>query len=150
MPVPDPRSRARLAAIGVQVWVRRDRSGRATVADPSVQSTAPRVRLAAGDGAWLLVQRRPWDGRHAELLADIQAAVRPGRCRFGQWADHAEAGLALSELGQRGVAHVIAFGPPPAAAECSMLILAPPLDELAVSAAARRALWQALCAHLAD
>lgn len=149
MPLPDPRSRARLAEMGIEVWVHRGAPRPGLSSDELSSVNEPRVRLAAGDGAWLLVQRRPWDGRHAALLADIQAAIRPGRCRFGQWADSREAGLALSELSGRGVAHVLAFGPPPPADERPELIVVPALDELAASADARRALWLALRPRLA-
>lgn len=142
MPLPDPRSRARLAEIGVDVWVRRH--PQASLDGQVDQVHEARVRLSAGDGAWLLVQRRPWDGQHAGLLADIQALLRPDRCRFGQWADSREAGLAISELAGRGIRQVLAFGPPPTGAERTQIILVPPLDELASSSKARRALWQAL------
>jgi len=148
MPLPDPRSRARLAEMGVDVWVRRDPQGSADGQADQVHEA--RVRLSAGDGAWLLVQRRPWDGQHAGLLADIQAVIRPERCCFGQWADSREAGLAISGLVGRGIAQVLAFGPPPPGAERSEIILVPPLDELASSSKARRALWQALRPRLAS
>lgn len=103
-----------------------------------------RVRLASGDGDWLLVQRRPWDGRHAQMIADIQALLGLARCRFGQWADSREAGHALSELKGRGICYLLSFGPPPPQAERPEVIEVAILDELVASAEARRHLWRAL------
>lgn len=149
MPLPDPASRARLAEMGIEVWAARTRTTpRAPTGDDGSRSE-PRVRLSSGDGDWLLVQRRPWDGRHAPLLADIQALLGPERCRFGQWADSPESGQALSELNARGIRHLVSFGPPPHAGGAE-LIEAAVLDELAVSAEARRRLWRALLPRLSD
>ena len=144
MPIPDPRSRARLAEMGIEVWLKRETVSPSS--SPVVESHAnePRVRLAAGGGAWLLVQRRPWDGRHAVLLADLQALLGVEQCRFGQWADSQDAGQALSGLAERGVRHVLAFGPAPSGARTAGLVELPALEEIAVSATARRTLWQAL------
>ncbi|MGY6553489.1 MAG: hypothetical protein ACXIUM_03095 [Wenzhouxiangella sp.] len=144
MPLPDPASRARLAEMGIEVWLSRTQDSPTTSAVVQGPVDEPRVRLAAGVGAWLLVQRRPWDGRHAELLADLQALLGADQCRFGHWADSREAGQALSELPERGVRHVLCFGPPPAGAPATGLIALPMLDEIATSAAARRGLWHAL------
>ena len=149
MPLPDPRSRARLAEMGIDVWLSRKSHPGPVGAGEQASLAEARVRLAAGDGRWLLVQRRPWDGRHAELLGDIQALLGPEQCRFGHWADSREAGIALSELSARGIVHVLAFGPIPQIVEPSGLVLAPALDELAGSGAARRQLWQALRPRLA-
>ncbi len=149
MPLPDPRSRARLAEMGIDVWVsRRPRSQVAAEGAPLSPAEA-RVRLSAGTGSWLLVQRRPWDGQHAGLLADIQALLGPGQCRFGQWADSRESGIAMSELAERGIEQVLAFGPTPQSAEPSDMVLVPALEELAGSSSARRALWLALRPRLA-
>lgn len=144
MPIPDPDSHARLAEMGIEVWLSRGLRLQPELDAGPERKDEPRVRLAAGAGAWLLVQRRPWDGRHADFLADLQALLGPEQCRFGQWADSREAGQGLSELSERGVNHVLAFGPPPPGASSAGLVELPPLDELAVSAAARRALWQSL------
>ncbi len=144
MPLPDQRSRSRLSAMGITCWVSRDQ----VVADDTAHTHQPRIRLASGDGGWLLVQPRPWDGRHRELLADITALIGPEHCRYGQWAGGSEAGLAWSELGERGVERVIAFGPLPAPLDDAGLIAAASLDDLATSASARRALWQNLRPHL--
>lgn len=149
MPLPDPRSRARLAEMGIDVWVSRQSQSRLDSQGAPADRAEARVRLAAGDGTWLLVQRRPWDGRHAELLADIQALLGPEQCCFGHWADSREAGIAVSELATRGIVHVLAFGPVPPIAEPSGLVTAPALDELAGSGAARRALWEVLRPRLA-
>lgn len=132
--------------MGIELWLQREARPSAASAAAEHAAAEPRVRMAAGSGAWLLVQRRPWDGRHAELLADLQALLGAAQCRFGQWADSREAGLALSELSERGVRQVLAFGPlarPVSEAGIGLLEL-PPLDELATSGAARRSLWQAL------
>lgn len=142
MPLPDRSSRARLAAMGIQTWARRGQAGPAALSDESVRG--PRIRLASGDGSWLLVQRHPWDGSQATLVADITALLGADECRFGQWSSGTTAGLALSELSGRGIIHVIAFGPLPAEVDAPGLIRAPAIDELATSADARRRLWTAL------
>ncbi len=149
MPLPDLESRRRLAEMGVEVWVQRMPGAPTSAHAGSDYADEPRVRLAAGVGAWLLVQRRPWDGRHAALLADLQALLGVEQCRFGQWADSQDAGQALSQLPERGVRHVLAFGPPPLGVPGDKVVEVPALDELAVSAAARRTLWQALRSLLA-
>lgn len=143
MPPADRNSRARLAEMGIEVWLRRA-PRRPNAAADNADGVEARVRLAAGDGAWLLVQRRPWDGQHAQLMADLQALLGIDQCRFGQWAASRDAGHAVSELPERGVRHVLAFGPVPSGAQSEGLVEVPPLDELAASASARRALWQAL------
>lgn len=139
MPLPEPASHARLEAMGITVWAR---ATRPVISSP--EATEPRIRLSSGEGAWLLVQRHPWDGRHAALVADITALVGAAQCRFGQWVGDSEAGVALSELAGRGVRTVIAFGPLPGGREPPSLVRAAGLEELAASAEARRALWQAL------
>ena len=144
MPLPDQHSRSRLSAMGITCWVRRDQG----LGDGAAEHHQPRIRLASGDGDWLLVQPRPWDGRHRELLADITAVIGPEQCRYGQWAGGSDAGLAWSELGERGVEYVMAFGPLPAGLDDAGLIAVASLDDLATSASARRALWQALRRHL--
>lgn len=144
MPLPDPSSRARLAEMGIEVWLSREQRSPMAAAAESGQVDEPRVRLAAGAGDWLLVQRRPWDGRYAELLADLQALLGVDQCRFGQWADSQEAGQAFSELPERGVRHVLSFGPPPAKTPATGLTVVSMLDEIAASASARRELWQAV------
>lgn len=149
MPLPDPASRARLAAMDIAVWVRRSPAAASSGVAVGAGSAEARVRLASGDGEWLLVQRRPWDGRHAELVADLQALLGPSRCRFGQWADSAESGHALSELSARGIRYLLSFGPPPAHAGQPEVVVASDLDELAASAEARRSLWAALRPRLA-
>jgi hypothetical protein len=158
-----PASRERLEALGIDVWVRRDRrvgapamereiaeATSASKADPAGENTAPRVRMASGDGDWLLVRDGPWDGRHDVLLGDIQAAIGSARCRFGQWAHSDSAGVALDELDSRGVRHVLVFGPAPEAAGQYGVLLGPELSALAGSAEAKRRLWRLLAAELAD
>lgn len=146
MPLPDPASQSRLAAMGIEIWARRVPAEPAAV-DPAAEG--PRVRLASGHGSWLLVQRRPWDGSQATLVADITALLGADQCRFGQWSAGSSAGLAVSELAARGIVHLIAFGPLPDKVEAPGLIRAPALDEIAVSAQARRRLWVALRPALA-
>jgi hypothetical protein len=135
-----PRSRWRLAEIGVDVWVRRDRAPE----PDSAAGTGPRIRLASGSGDWLLVQASAWDGRHDKLLGDIQATIGSARCRFGQWSDSASAGVAVDELESRGIARMLSFGPPPERVAEAALVVAPTLEELARDGAARRRLWSLL------
>ena len=146
--MPDTHSRQRLAAMGIDVWLRRDRP--AAVADVHAQSapvdadSSLRIRMASGSGEWLLVQREPWSGQHDKLLADIVAVMGADQCRFGQWAVSDSAGVPIAELESRGIRHVIAFGVPPRESGTEPVHLAPALDELANSAKARRRLWQVL------
>ncbi|MDZ7791258.1 MAG: hypothetical protein U5L08_12365 [Xanthomonadales bacterium] len=156
-------SRERLAALGIDVWVRRDRRPPETPSttdsiqpadsestNPGRESFAPRVRMASGDGDWLLVQDAPWDGRHDALLGDIQAAIGSARCRFGQWAHSDSAGVALDELESRGVRHVLVFGSVPSGAPKHGAVLAVgELPELAKTAQAKRQLWRELAEALA-
>jgi hypothetical protein len=128
--------------MGIELWSRRN-PGRHFGPTESPDE-GPRVRLGSGQGTWLLVQRRPWDGSQATLVADITAVLGADQCRFGQWSVGSAAGLALADLSARGIVHILAFGPLPAASEAPGLIQAPALDELLNSADARRRLWTAL------
>jgi hypothetical protein len=128
--------------MGIELWARREHDRPVGPAESPAEG--PRVRLGSGEGAWLLVQRRPWDGSQATLVADITAVLGTDQCRFGQWSGGSAAGLALAELSGRGIVHVLAFGPLPAAIAAPGLIKAPALDELSASAEARRRLWTAL------
>lgn len=150
-------SRERMAALGIDVWVRRSRVRARTGVEASQGTPEPaegaaqgavRVRLASGEGDWLLVQDAPWDGRHETLLGDIQATIGSARCRFGQWAHSESAGVSIDELGSRGIRHLLAFGTVPDAVDGGQVLLAPALPDLAVSADARRRLWQELTAAL--
>lgn len=152
-------SRERLAALGIDVWVHRDRQVSAqhvskplSMGQGSVDDAGfiPRVRMASGDGDWLLVQNAPWDGRHDTLLGDIQAAVGSARCRFGQWAHSESAGVALDDLDSRGVRHVLVFGDAPAGTPERGVHVAADLSQLALSAQAKRRLWQLLAEALED
>jgi DNA polymerase III psi subunit len=152
MPVTDPLSRQRLAAMGIDVWVQRQpmvatQSRPAATAEAAVEHSL-RIRMASGSGDWLLVQREPWSGRHEQLLADITAVIGADRCRFGQWAISDSAGVPVAELESRGIVHVLAFGEPPRAVDSSQVCLVPPLVDIAAGAAARRHLWQALAPRL--
>lgn len=161
--IPAAASRERLAALGIDIWVRRDRrvpgtaatpdpvrSGVGEAMDSGVAAVVPRVRMASGDGDWLLVQDAPWDGRFDALLGDIQAAIGSARCRFGQWAHSDSAGVALDELDSRGVRHVLAFGSPaPGSPEDGTVLCVPELSRIATSARARKQLWRLLAEALA-
>ena len=142
MPIPDTRSRQRLAAMGIELW--RQRGARPESTGEPENHSRPAIRLASGNGRWLLVQREAWRGSHASLVDDITATIGREDCRFGQWASDSTAGCALDELAERGVDQVLSFGPPPADPGGQPVLEAPPLDELAASAEARRALWQLL------
>ncbi|RFF30282.1 hypothetical protein DZC52_09405 [Wenzhouxiangella sediminis] len=155
-------SRERLAALGIDVWIRRERDrASADAAAPVLETPAvevtdsgaggavARVRMASGDGDWLLVQGSPWDGRHDVLLGDIQATIGSARCRFGQWAHSDSAGVPVDELDSRGVLHVLAFGDPPPGAMKQGVLVAPELSVLSTSAEARRRLWRKLAGEIA-
>lgn len=150
-----PASRERLAALGIDVWVRRDR-GRVErelgmdMPDGAAASRdgVPRVRMASGDGDWLLVQDAPWDGRYDVLLGDIQATIGSARCRFGQWAHSDSAGVSVAELDSRGVRYVLVFGEAPDGAADLGVLVAPELSQLATSAKARHRLWRLLAGEI--
>lgn len=155
MSIPDLSSRKRLAAMGVTVWVRRGRAavlpelGQAGDARPaSGFGDELRIRLASGTGNWLLVQRQPWTGRHEQLLSDITATLGTDHCRFGQWAVSDSAGITLDECPDRGIDHVLSFGPPPRDVDGGRLLTGPSLEELSRDAGARKALWQLLAPEL--
>lgn len=125
----------RLKAIGIDVWVSRQ---------AAVVGEDARVRLASGHGPWLLVQRQPWRGQFEALLADITATLGVDQCRFGQWANSQEAGVAVSELAGRGVRHLISFGTPPKPDASGMVIEVPTMQEIHDHPEARQVLWQSL------
>ncbi len=125
----------------------RDVAGATASADTPSSGQALSIRLASGAGDWLLVQQAPWRGDHAALMDDIRACLGTERCRFGQWARDSAAGEGPAELNQRGVRHILSFGPPPSPASWPGLIVAPALDELAGSAQARQDLWRLLAPH---
>lgn len=147
----DPVSRARLAAMGISLWVRRvdtaTTAAAAGVAGGRVEPAA-RVRLASGEGDWLLVQRQPWRGDADGIVNDLRAWIGPARCRFGQWVIDSQSGEDAPELSDRGVRHVLSFGPAPGDGWPG-LIETSPLAELAADWRARRALWQRLAPVLA-
>ncbi|QOC23014.1 DNA polymerase III subunit psi [Wenzhouxiangella sp. AB-CW3] len=146
-----PHSRQRLAAMGIDLWIRRDRplpaSQVATTTDG--QRADLRIRMSSGSGPWLLVQSEPWSGAHEKLLADITATIGPEQVRFGQWAVSDSAGVPIHALDDRGIRHVLAFGDSPRPVDSEQIIVAPALAELAESASARRRLWQVLAPGLA-
>jgi hypothetical protein len=154
MPIPDSTSRQRLAAMGIDVWVRRQAvpvtPEQALQSDSAPTDPNLRIRVSSGDGDWVLVQREPWSGRHEQLLADITALIGAERCRYGQWAVSDSAGVPVAELDSRGIAHVLAFGEVPRPVSSPRVCLVPALDEVATSADARRRLWQVLAPRLAN
>lgn len=154
MPLPDAASRERLAELGIDLWLLRGRARPGSVdqpADAAADSgSSPRLRLASGDGDWLLVQDAPWDGRHARLLDDIQAAIGTARCRFGQWAHSDSAGVGVDQLESRGIRQVLAFGAVPGSGLPETVLVAPGLEQLATRAEARRRLWQLLAPRLGN
>ncbi len=133
----DPASLARLNAIGISVWERRP-SAAVHQADDEVP--VARIRLSSGEGDCLLVQRQPWAGHSSSIIDDIRACIGPERCRFGQWAMGSPAGEDAHELAERGIRHVLSFGPAPAGAWPG-LVEGPGLAELTSDWQARRALW---------
>ncbi len=124
-----------LKAMGIDVWVSRQ---------SPVDADDLRVRLASGHGQWLLVQRQPWRGQFEALLGDITATLGVDQCRFGQWANSQDAGVAVSELSSRGVRYLLSFGPPPKPNPSEWVIELPTMQEIHDEAEARRALWQQL------
>lgn len=156
MSIPDAASRQRLAAMGIDVWMARGQepvvAAPAAVAGQGAHDVDDelRIRMASGTGRWLLVQHEPWSGAHEQLLADIMATLGSQDCRFGQWAVSDSAGVTLDDLGERGIEHVLAFGPAPRPVSGSRVHQAPALDELARDGNARRQLWQILAPLLAS
>lgn len=131
----------RLEAMGIDVWVPR---GRPPAPEPEV---GLRVRLAAGDGDWLILAGEATDGEYRPLLRDITAALGRDRCRYGQWSEGAAAGMDLAELDEAGIRHVLALGGWPDAERAGAspaVIPAPGLAVLHRDGAARRELWTAL------
>lgn len=128
----------RLTAMGIPVWTKTHAPGAADQL---------RIRLASGDGQWVLVQRQPWRGEFDALLADITATLGIADCRFGQWAKSQEAGVGVAELAERGVRRVLSFGPPPRPVEATEVIEVPTLQAIHDDPEAKRALWAQLSAN---
>ncbi|MCH8476673.1 MAG: hypothetical protein LAT56_01875 [Wenzhouxiangella sp.] len=147
----DPAARSRLAARGISIWERRVDAAKAAAAASAAGSRAEpaaRVRLASGEGDWLLVQRQPWRGDADGIVNDLRAWIGPARCRFGQWVIDSQSGEDGPELSDRGVRHILSFGPAPGT-DWPGLIETSALAELAADWRARRALWQLLAPVLA-
>ena len=125
----------RLTAMGIDVWTLRQAPGAADQL---------RIRLASGDGPWVLVQRQPWRGQFDALLADITATLGVAQCRFGQWAKSQEAGVGVAELAERGVRRVLSFGPPPRPVDALEVIEVPTLEAIHDDPKAKQALWAQL------
>lgn len=144
----DPVRLRRLRALGIDVWLRRERAGRAETeasagASPAAPSAdVPRIRLAPGRGRWLLVGDGTERPEVRALLDDLRGLLGADACRFGQWSDSAESGVAAEDWAERGIEWVLDFGGP-GAAHPAVLGL-PPLDELVASPEARKRMWQSL------
>ncbi|NKI35047.1 hypothetical protein HFP89_07700 [Wenzhouxiangella sp. XN79A] len=137
----------RLRALGVEVWLRRDRpapDAALPAEDESHRAAAdvPRIRLAPGRGRWLLLGEGTERPDCRALLDDLRGLLGAEACRFGQWSDSPESGVAAEDWAERGIEWVLDFGGP-GAAHPAVLNL-PRLDELTASAEARKRLWQAL------
>ena len=152
----------RLAAMEIQVWQSRapkpveaadapsesvapgdavpvgDSSTEAVVEKP--RSRPARIRLEAGSGCWLLVVDDADRARHAALIEDIRAVLGTGDCRFGTWSESADAGVAAADGEAHGIRHALVFG----GEDGPGVIQGGPLDRLASSGEARRALWRQL------
>jgi hypothetical protein len=134
----------KLGAIGITVWRRRP-SGPVSDAAPSPapNSAAPaRIRLEAGGGPWLLVVEEQSRAQFEALLTDVRVLLGADRCRFGTWSDSAESGVAFDEWAAHGIEAAVVFDrreDMPAG-----FVPAGPLDRLAGSQDARRALWRSL------
>ena len=96
-------SARRLKAMGIDLWQRRP------VRMPQANAVPLRIRLAPGSGDWLLICQGGVPEDYRTLLDDILAAIGAARCRFGEWADSSEAGVAADEWQARGIEHVLVF-----------------------------------------
>lgn len=158
----DARARRRLAALGIDVWVRRAPRAEApagagqadaaagpasapvpAAAGPAAPSAGvPPIRLAPGRGRWLLLLEGSDRADLSAFLDDLRGLLGADACRFGQWSDSSESGVAADEWPSRGIEWVLDFGgtgvPHPA------VLTLPPVDELMASGRARKALWQTL------
>lgn len=160
----------RLGELGIEVWQRRQRAPAAadegnetqelapnpspSVAPvdapppsarqpaPPSASASPRIRLAPGRGRWLLLGEGTDRPDVRALLDDLRGLLGPGDCRFGQWSDSAESGVAAEDWPERGIDWVLDFGGPGAAD--ARVIGLPSLLELVQSPDARKQLWQTL------
>ena len=144
-----PDSMRRLEAMDIDLWQRR------AVRMPHASGIQPRIRLAPGGGDWLIVCQGGVPEAYRLLMDDIMATIGAARCRFGEWSDSPEAGVAADEWQARGIEHVLAFAQPDSERRPSRirlddprLIEAPDLTELAQSAHAKKALWQQLVSRL--
>jgi hypothetical protein len=139
----EARRRAYLEALGFDVWLTRP-------------AAAERCRLAVsgGRGSTLLVCPAPADSE-TELARDVARML--GGDPVWAWLEASAdaAGQPLEEIiAGRLITRVVLFGPEPGrglfrgpAPEIigtAMILTAPPLEELAVSGSARRALWRQL------
>jgi len=139
----------RLRALGVDVWLLREHSEcsaggvSADASPPSAPSAeVPRIRLAPGRGRWLLLGEGTERPEVRALLDDLRGLLGADACRFGQWSDSAESGVAAEDWAERGIEWVLDFGGPGAAHPA--LLSLPPLGELVASPEARKRMWRSL------
>lgn len=144
----DAASRARLDAMGIDLWLLRSREDPKDVRAETDAARTARIRLESGTGAWLIVADEAERATYRVLLDDLRAVLGPAECRFGKWSDTPEAGIAPDDWQAHGIRHVLAFGDTPAAA--GELLRADALPELLDRADARKSLWALLQPRLAD
>jgi len=135
-------SRARLEAMGIDLWLLRRNQDAQPVAAESSASGPTRIRLESGTGEWLIVADEAERAAYRVLLDDLRAVLGPAACRFGKWSDTPEAGIGPDDWQDHGIGQVLVFGDVPAKA--GELLRAEALSVLAESAKARRALWALL------
>ncbi|MDT8410252.1 MAG: hypothetical protein RQ741_11675 [Wenzhouxiangellaceae bacterium] len=142
----DAPSRLRLQKMGIELWSSRSSSAAtapASIPDapsqPRPALAAPRIRLGAGSGPWLLIIDEASAGRERLLLEDIRATIGAAQCRFGQWSDSPDSGVGADDWLDHGIKHVLVLGGPAVVHRC--VINAPALADLAGSADLRRQLW---------
>ncbi len=156
-------TRRRLAAMDIDVWVRRAGEsvagtaagatadtpvGQAVDAVPTGASgsarsaSSPRIRLASGRGRWLLLIDEAGAAEDQRFLDDLRGLLGVDQVRFGRWSDSAESGVAAEDWTERGIEWVLDFGG--GSVEHPAVLNLPRLTELRESGSARKALWQAL------
>jgi hypothetical protein len=139
----EARRRAYLEALGFDVWI-----ARPPAPEPG------RLGVGTGRGSTLLICRSAADCT-AELASDLARAL--GGDPLWSWLDPAagdEAEFLADIVASRLITRVLLFGsaaarslfqgPPPAMLGSAEIVEAPGLEELAISASARKTLWRRL------
>jgi len=102
----------KLQAMGIQVWVRRDRQAAPSAPEEVRMPLADlRVRLGAGTGDWLIITPEDRPAGSERMVTDLQSLIGSENCRFGQWTDHAQAGNTMEELSGQGIRYILALAP---------------------------------------